>query len=103
MLVRVSLKPCGESMFTSSPSVSMLFGVVKFGFLSVLGSSAGIKIDRLGLEFDKFYEPRECVRDIRRSDYVIDRLDSRTVSAEFTFPIEPLAGCIAAGSDFLLP
>ena len=81
----------------------MLFGVVKFGFLSVLGSSAGIKIERLGLEFDKFIEPLEWVRDIRRSFDVIDCLDSRTVSADFALPIDTFETAAVDAFDFLGP
>ena len=34
---------------------------MKFGFASVPGSSAGIKIYRLGLALDKFWDPLEFI------------------------------------------
>ena len=77
--------------------------MLKLGFLSVFGSSAGIRIERLGLEFDRLFEPLDDDRDIRSEPFDDDRRVSRTVSADLVYFKEPLpAACIAAVSDGLL-
>ena len=45
----------------SGESSSIAFGVLKFGFASFPGSSAGINIYKLGLAFDKFSEPLDIM------------------------------------------
>ena len=45
--------------FSSSLSLSTAFGVLKLGFDSVPGSSAGMSIYRLGLAVERFCEPLE--------------------------------------------
>ena len=45
----------------SGDSSSTAFGVLKLGFASFPGSSAGINICKLGLAFTKFSEPLDCM------------------------------------------
>ena len=61
----------------SGDSSSTAFGVLKFGFASFPGSSAGINIYKLGLAFTKFSEPLDCMLFLECFEILLVLADSR--------------------------
>ena len=62
---------------SSGESSSTAFGVLKFGFASFPGSSAGINIYKLGLAFTKFSEPLDCMLFLEAFEMLLFLSDSR--------------------------
>ena len=65
-----------SGIYYSGESSSTAFGVLKFGFASFPGSSAGINIYRLGLAFAKFSEPLDYMLFLEAFEILLV-LDSR--------------------------